>query len=155
MNLLRIFILIGVIGFFGCREKESAFFDEYCGRIDLDDNGKAWFEGLEVNGDPLPFISYYEDDDNYSEVTAFNFYLNKDQTWNSSIEYRETVSGSTRSDEVLRNGTWTCSGGEESTYLYLEESDGSDYGTIEWDESTDFLWILTSGDYEYLFLLND
>lgn len=83
------------------------------------------------------------------------FYLNEDQTWNSSIEYTKKQNGSTSNDEVIRSGTWTCSGGDEYSYYYLQESDGSDYGTIEWDESTDFLWILRSGDYEYLSLLND
>lgn len=68
MNLFKVLSLITVFTFFGCQEEETAFGDDYCRRIDLDQDGSAWLEGLKVNGDPLPFYSFYEYDDNYSEV---------------------------------------------------------------------------------------
>lgn len=149
MKKFNILFLLVLIGFLGCTSEEEVV--EECWRITFRD-GTSTFEGLQVNGDPLPYQSFYMDEDNFSEVTDIKFYLHEDGTWNSKMKYTEMLQGSSSNKEVKRQGTYTCVSTDMTSYIYLVNTDGSEYGTFEWDESTDFRWMLRSDENEYLFI---
>ena len=103
-----------------------------------------------VNTQPPPFI-YFQDATTTDRITGGNFTLNSDGSYTQTLDFDETISGTTTTDSSTCQGTFTQSGGN-FTFNEVATADGACGGTYSgsWNGNDRFTFSLGGASLVYV-----